>query len=132
MAAAIFVKRDEEDAIESGLEAGRNTNERGPPAGDSLLGSKCEDLVSKLNVLLRLSHLRPVFENGLPSAQVFDARGNLIGAVFREEVRCGLRVAAFPRAAVGVQPGCERVFHHTHVSAREYTKNLEESRGAGL
>src|SRR5216683_6321687 len=112
MAAAIFVERDEEDAVEFGMEAGRNNNKGSPPAGDSLVRGNREDLTSKLNVLLGLGDVGPVFEDGLPPAHGFEKRGDLIGAVFREEVGCGLRVAALPCVAVGIQPRCECMFRH--------------------
>ncbi len=104
MAAAIFVQGDEEDAVEFGLEAGRNNNQGSPPAGDSVLGSYGENLVSKLNVLLGLGDVSPVFEDGLLSAHRFEERRDLVGSVFRVEVGGGLRVAAFPGTAVGIQP----------------------------
>ena len=84
MAAAIFVERDEEDAVEFGLEAGWNTDEGSPPPGDALFGSQGEDLVSKLNVLFGLGYVCPVVENGLPATHRRDKRCDLIGAVFRE------------------------------------------------
>src|SRR5216684_5004748 len=74
MAAAIFVEGDEEDAIEFGLKAGRNNDERSPPAGDSLVRGHGEDLVSKLNVLLGLGDVCPVVENGLPAAHRLEER----------------------------------------------------------
>ncbi len=104
MAAAIFVERDEEDAVEFGLEAGRNNHKGSPPAGDSMLGSYGENFVSKMDVLLGLGDVSPVFEDGFPSAHRFEERGDLIDAVFRIEVGGGLRVAAFPGMAVGIQP----------------------------
>ncbi len=104
MAATIFVEGDEEDAIELGLEAAWNNDERSPPACNSLLWRCGEDLVSKLNVLFGLSYVRPVIENGLLAAHRFDERRDLIGAVFGEQVRSGVRVAACPSAAVSVQP----------------------------
>ena len=112
MAAAIFVERDEEDAVEFGREAGRNNNKGSPPAGDSTIGSYGDNLVSKLNVLLSLGDVGPVLEDSLPPAHGFEKRGDLIGAVFREEVCGGLRVAAFPGASVGIQPRCECMFGH--------------------
>src|SRR5260370_33269189 len=102
MATAIFVERDEEDAVESGLEAGRTNQKGSPPAGDSVLGSYGENFVSKLNVLLGLGDVCPVIEDGLLSAHWLEERGDLIGAVFREKVGGGLRVAALPGAAVGI------------------------------
>jgi len=104
MAAAIFVERDEEDAVEFGLEAGRNNNKGSPPAGDSVPGSHGKNLVSKVNVLLGLGDVCPIFEDGLLSAHRFEERSDLIGAVFREKVRGGLRVAALPGLAVGIEP----------------------------
>jgi hypothetical protein len=103
-AAAIFIQRDEEDAVEFSVETGRHNNKGRPPASNSLLGSYGENFVAKLNVLLGVSDVGPIFEDGWPSAHGFEERGDLIGAVFREKVRGGLRVAAFPRAAVGIQP----------------------------
>jgi len=103
-AAASFVEGDEEDAVELGIEAGRDDNEGSPPAGDAVLGSYGENFVSKLNVLLGLGDVGPVFEDGLLSAHGFEERGDLIGAVIRVEVSGGLRVAALPRLAVGMQP----------------------------
>jgi len=87
MAAAIFVEGDEEDAVEFGLQAGRNYDEGSPPAGDAVLGSYGENFVSKLNVLLGLGDVGPVFEDGLLSAHGFEERGDLISAVFGEEAR---------------------------------------------
>src|SRR5216683_767177 len=78
MAAAIFVERDEEDAVEFGMEAGRNNNKGSPPAGDSVLGSYGKNLVSKVDVLLGLGDVSPVFEDGFPSAHRFEERGDLI------------------------------------------------------
>lgn len=124
MAAAIFIEGDEEDAIEFGLKAGWDNEERSPPAGDSLLQADGEDLESKLNVLFGLGHVSPIVENGLPAAHRLDERRDLIGAVYREEVRGGLRVVACPRAAVGIKPGCECIWRHAHIRARGYTKNL--------
>ena len=103
-AATIFVERDEEDAVEFGLESWRNDDKGSPPVGDSLFRSQGENFISKLNVLLGVGDVGPIFEDGLLSAHGFEERGDLIGAVFGEEVRGGLRVAAFPRAAVGMQP----------------------------
>jgi hypothetical protein len=123
-AAAIFVERDEEDAVEFSAEAGWNNNEGSPPASDSLIKSYGEDFVSKLNVLLGVGDVGPVFEDGLLSAHGFDERGDLIGAVFREELRRGVRIAAFPRVAVSIQPGGEGMWGHAHVTARGYTKKV--------
>ena len=114
MAAAIFVERDEEDAVEFGLETRRNNNKGSPPAGDSVLGSYGENFVSKMDVLLGLGDVCPVFEDGLLSAHWFEEWGDLIGAVFREKVRGGLRVAAFPGAAVGIQPIVESLQGYWH------------------
>jgi hypothetical protein len=101
-AAAIFIQRGEEDAVELSVEAGRHNNKGRPPASNSLLGSYGENFVSELNVLLGVGSLGPIFEDGWPSAHGFEERGDLIGAVFGEKIRGGLRVAAFPRAAVGI------------------------------
>ena len=113
-AAAIFVERDEEDAVEFGLEAGRNNNKGSPPAGDSVVRSYGENLVSKLNVLLGLGDVCPVFEDGLLSAHRFEERRDLVGAVLRVEVGGGLRVAALPGVAVGFQPVGECMRRHGH------------------
>src|SRR5260370_9545134 len=86
MATAIFVERDEEDAVESGLEAGRNNHKGSPPAGYSVLGSYGENFVSKLNVLLGLGDVGPVFEDGFLSAHCLEERGDLACAAFRLEV----------------------------------------------
>jgi hypothetical protein len=123
-AAAIFIERDEEDAVELSVEAGRNNNKGRPPASNSLLGSYGENFVSKLNVLLGVSDVGPIFEDGWLSAHGFKERGDLISAVFREKVRGGFWVAAFPRAAVRIQPRCECLCCHAHVTARAYTKKL--------
>src|SRR5258708_5736009 len=114
MAAAIFVQGDDEDAVEFGLKTWRNNNKRSPPAGDSVLGSYGENLVSKLNGLLRLGDVCPVFENSLLSAHRFEERSDLVGAIFREKVRGGLRVAALPGLAVGIQPVGECMRRHGH------------------
>ena len=124
MAATIFVEGDEEDAVEFGSKAVWNNDEGSPPASDSLLRGYRENVVSKLNVLFGLGYVRPVVENGLLGADGFEERGDLIGAVFREQVCGGLRVAACPRATVSIQPGCECIWRHAHVRARGYTKNL--------
>ena len=124
MAAAIFVERDEEDAVEFGRKARWNNDEGGPPAGDSVFRSYGENLISKLNVLLGVGDVCPVFEDGLPPAHGFEKRGDLIGAVFGKKVGCGTGVAACPRTTVGIQPGCECIWRHAHVRARGYTKNL--------
>ncbi len=104
MAAAIFVERDEEDAVEFGLETRRNNNKGSPPARDSVLGSYGENFVSKLNVLLGLGDVCPISEDGLLSAHWFEERSDLVGAVFREKVRGSLRVVTLPGVAVGFQP----------------------------
>src|SRR5712691_79132 len=101
---AIFIERDQEDAIEFGWHAGRNADEGGPPTRDSLLACDGEDLVAEADVLLGLSDMRPVFEDGWPAPHRFEERSDLVGAVFGEQVGCGLGVASFPGAAVGVQP----------------------------
>src|SRR5260370_12972266 len=115
--AAIFVEGDEEDAGEFGWKAGWNNDEGSPPASDSLLRGHGEGLVSKLNVLFGLGYVRPVVENGLLGADGFEERGDLIGAVFREQVCGGLRVAACPRATVSIQPGYEFIWRPAHVHA---------------
>ncbi len=114
MATAIFVERDKEDPVEFGLEAGWNKHKGSPPAGDSMLGSYGENFVSKVDVLLGLGDVCPVFEDGLLSAHWFEEWGDLIGAVFREKVRGGLRVAAFPGLPVGIQPIIESLQRHWH------------------
>src|SRR5260370_19617425 len=65
MAAPIFTESDEEDAVKFCLEALRNNHKGSPPAGDSVIGSHCQNLVSKLNVLLDLGDLCPISEYGL-------------------------------------------------------------------
>src|SRR5260370_21536759 len=111
-AAAIFVESDEEDAVEYGVEAGRNNNKGSAAAGDSVVRSYGENLVSKLNVLLGLGDVCPVFEDGLISAHRFEERRDLVGAVLRVEVGGGLRGAALPGVAVGFQPVGECVRRH--------------------
>lgn len=123
-AAAIFVERDEEDAVEFSVEAGRDDNKGRPPAGDSVFGSYGENFVSKLNVLLGLGDVGPIFEDGLLPAHGFEERGDLIGAVLREKGRGGLRIAAFPSMAISIQPGGEGMWRHAHVIARAYTNNV--------
>src|SRR3989441_13261362 len=102
---AIFIERDQEDAIEFGWHAGRDADEGGPPTCDSLLACDGEDLVAEADVLLGLSDMRPVFEDGWPAAHGFEERSDLVGAVFGEQVRCGLGVTSFPGTAVGVHSG---------------------------
>src|SRR5260370_35521695 len=79
-AAAIFVERDEEDAVEFGLEAGRNNNKGSPPAGDSVVRSYGENLASKLNVLLGLRDVSSGFEERFISSHRFEERRDLGGA----------------------------------------------------
>lgn len=107
VAAAIFVEGDEEDAVEFSVEAGRNDNEGSPPFGDSVVGSYGENFIAELDVLLRLSDVGPVIEDGWPAAYGFEKRSDLIGAGFREKVGGGLWVAALPSVAIGMQPFVE-------------------------
>ena len=104
MAAAIFIEGDEEDAVKFGLEAGRDNNEGRPPAGDATIGSYGENFVSKMNVLLGMGDVDPVFEDGLLSAHGLEERRDLISAIVRVEAGRSLRIAAFPGAAVSIQP----------------------------
>jgi hypothetical protein len=53
-AAAVSIKRDEENSVEAGLQPGRNDNKGRPPTGKAYFRGDGKNFVAELNVLFGL------------------------------------------------------------------------------
>src|SRR5215472_8497165 len=113
-ALSFLIQSDDKDSIQLSSELLRNDYEGSPPSGDSMFWRQREDLVPKLNGFFCLRHMRPVFENGRPTAHRVDKRSDLVSTVFRIKRGCGFGITRLPGAAVLVHPSCKDFSCHAY------------------